>query len=133
MNVLFIGGTGIISTACTELAIARGLNVTVLNRSLRAPVAGARSLSADCSQPAALAAALAGTSWDAVVDFIAFTPADVASRLEALRGRTGQYVFISSASAYQKPPPITSSPSPRRWPTASGIIPATRSRARSCC
>jgi len=103
MNVLFIGGTGIISTACTELAVARGLNVTVLNRSRRAPIAGAQTLVADISQSGALAAALAPGSWDAVVDFIAFTPADVAARLEALRGRTHQYVFISSASAYQKP------------------------------
>jgi nucleoside-diphosphate-sugar epimerase len=105
MNVLFIGGTGIISTACTELAVARGINVTLLNRSLRAPIKGAATVAADVSEPgaAARALALAGRSWDAVVDFISFTPADVEARIGLLRGRTGQYVFISSASAYQKP------------------------------
>jgi nucleoside-diphosphate-sugar epimerase len=103
MDVLFIGGTGIISTACTELAVARGLQVTLLNRSLRASIAGTRTIVADVANPAATAQALAGRSWDAVVDFIAFTPADVEARLGLLRGKVGQYVFISSASAYQKP------------------------------
>jgi nucleoside-diphosphate-sugar epimerase len=103
MNVLFIGGTGIISTACTELALARGVGVTLLNRSLRSPIPGARTIAADVADSGALARALEGTKWDAVVDFIAFTPADIESRLGLLRGRTGQYVFISSASAYQKP------------------------------
>jgi nucleoside-diphosphate-sugar epimerase len=103
MNVLFIGGTGIISTACTELAVARGMKVTLLNRSLRAPRAGAQTVAADISQPGAAARALAGRKWDAVVDFISFTPADIEARLGLLRGSTVQYVFISSASAYQKP------------------------------
>jgi nucleoside-diphosphate-sugar epimerase len=103
MNVLFIGGTGIISTACTELALARGINVTLLNRSKRSPVRGARTLTADISDPAATDAALAGKTWDSVVDFIAFTPADIESRLALFRGKAAQLVFISSASAYQKP------------------------------
>jgi nucleoside-diphosphate-sugar epimerase len=112
MKVLFIGGTGNISTACSELAVARGLEVTLLNRSLRSPVPGARTLAADIADPAAAARAIGSSSWDAVVDFIAFNPADIESRLALLRGRTGQYVFISSASAYQKPlarSPITES------------------------
>ena len=112
MKILFIGGTGFISTACTELALARGLDVTLLNRSLRSPIAGARTIAADISDSAAAARALGNTAWDAVVDFIAFTPADVESRMALLRGRSGQYVFISSASAYQKPlerSPITES------------------------
>jgi len=103
MNVLFIGGTGIISTASTELAVARGINVTLLNRSLRAPIKGAATVAADVSEPGAAARALSGRSWDAVVDFISFTPADVEARIGLLRGKTGQYIFISSASAYQKP------------------------------
>lgn len=103
MNVLFIGGTGIISTACTELALARAIKVTLLNRSLRAPIAGAAVIAADINEPGAAARALSGRTWDAVVDFISFTPADVEARLELFRGRVGQFVFISSASAYQKP------------------------------
>ncbi len=103
MKVLFIGGTGFISTACTELALARGIDVTLLNRSRRPALAGAKTIAADIADPVAAAAALAGRSWDAVVDFIAFTPADIEARLALLRGRAGQYIFISSASAYQKP------------------------------
>lgn len=103
MKLLFLGGTGIISTACTELAVARGHDVTLLNRSGRAFVAGTRTLAADINDPAAASAALAGHTWDAVVDFLAFTPAQIEQRLALFRGRTGQFVFISSASAYQKP------------------------------
>ena len=103
MNILFIGGTGIISTACTELAVARGLKVTLLNRSLRPALPGTQTLTADMVDPAAAARALEGRTWDAVVDFIAFNEADIESRLALLRGKTAQYVFISSASAYQKP------------------------------
>jgi nucleoside-diphosphate-sugar epimerase len=103
MKILFLGGTGIISTACTELAVARGHAVTLLNRSGRTDVAGASALAADINAPSAAAAALAGKTWDAVVDFLAFTPAQIEQRLALFRGRTAQYVFISSASAYQKP------------------------------
>jgi nucleoside-diphosphate-sugar epimerase len=103
MNVLFIGGTGIISTACTELAVARGVNVTLLNRSQRSPITGAQTITADMADPASVAKALAGKTWDSVVDFIAFTPPDIESRLALFRGKTAQFVFISSASAYQKP------------------------------
>jgi nucleoside-diphosphate-sugar epimerase len=103
MKVLFIGGTGYISEACTKLAVARGLDVTVLNRSNRGAIAGSRSIVADISDAAAAAAALRGKSWDAVVDFIAYTPADVEAHTALVKGATGQYVFISSASAYRKP------------------------------
>ena len=102
-NLLIIGGTGIISTACSELAVARGFQVSLLNRSGRTPVAGAAAIAADLQDVEATAAALKGQTWDAVVDFLAFTPADIAQRLALFRSRVGQYVFISSASAYQKP------------------------------
>jgi nucleoside-diphosphate-sugar epimerase len=103
MKVLFIGGTGIISTACTELAVARGLDVTLLNRSGRALVAGAKALAADINNADGVRTALASTKWDAVVDFLTFTPEQIEQRMAAFRDRTAQYVFISSASAYQKP------------------------------
>ncbi len=102
MKILFIGGTGIISTACTELAVARGHDVTLLNRSKRDAIPGTHTLTGDINSPA-VADVLAGRTWDAVVDFVAFDAAAVDRRLALLRGRTGQYVFISSASAYQKP------------------------------
>jgi nucleoside-diphosphate-sugar epimerase len=103
MRILFIGGTGIISTACTELAVARGFKVSVLNRSLRTPIAGAHSISVDIHDAAAATKALAGKTWDAVVDFISFIPGDIEARLSLFRGKAGQFIFISSASAYQKP------------------------------
>ncbi len=103
MRVLFIGGTGIISTACAQLALERGIDLTVLNRGRRPAGSGARQITADINEPAAAQQALGGARWDAVVDFISFTEADIEKRLGLFRGRTGQYMFISSASAYQKP------------------------------
>lgn len=103
MNVLFIGGTGIISRACVELALARGMDVTVLNRGGREPVAGARSVQGDIHDPN-LSSVLWERRWDAVVDFIAFKPEDISQRLSLFGERTAQYIFISSASVYQKPP-----------------------------
>jgi len=102
VKVLFIGGTGIISRACAELALARGLDVTLLNRGARSVVAGARLIQGDIHDPA-IASRLEGTRWDAVVDFIAFKPEEIAPRQALFGGRTDQYVFISSASTYQKP------------------------------
>ena len=103
MRVLFIGGTGIISTACARLAIARGFDLTLLNRGRRTGIDGARTVIVDVSDPAAASRALQDASWDAVVDFISFTPDDIEARLALLRGRTRQYVCISSASVYQRP------------------------------
>ena len=104
MRVLFLGGTGIISTACTRLAAERGLEVTLLTRGHAAHVpAGVKTVNVDMADAAAAAQALRGASFDAVVDWIAYTPADIERDLELFRGRTRQYIFISSASAYQKP------------------------------
>ena len=105
MRVLFIGGTGIISTPCTSLALERGIEITVLNRGLRAPSLppGARSLTMDIDDNSAVSHALAAESFDVVVDWIAFEPAQVERDIALFRGRTRQYIFISSASAYQKP------------------------------
>src|SRR5690606_15610849 len=113
-KVLFIGGTGIISSAASELALMRGMDVTLLNRgrSRRAPADGVEVLKADISDPTAVDEALAGREFDVVVDMIAFTPDQVQRDIDRFEGRTGQYVFISSASAYQKPVarlPITES------------------------
>jgi nucleoside-diphosphate-sugar epimerase len=104
MKVLFIGGTGIISTACTALAAERGMDVTLLVRGQHhaALPAGVKTLVADVNDPA-LPQKLANERFDAVVDWIAFTPADIERDLRLFRDRARQLVFISSASAYQKP------------------------------
>lgn len=106
MKVLFIGGTGIISTACTKLAAERGIELTLLRRSQRAASvpASVHTIAADIADEAAVATALAGRHFDAVADWIAFTPAHVERDIRLFRERTSQYIFIGSASAYQKPP-----------------------------
>jgi nucleoside-diphosphate-sugar epimerase len=104
MKVLFVGGTGLISSACTALAAARGLDLFLLNRGNHPDVpAGVTVLVADHRDEAAVACALDGHRFDAVVDWIAFRPDDIERDLRLFRGRTDQFVFISSASAYQKP------------------------------
>jgi nucleoside-diphosphate-sugar epimerase len=113
--VLFIGGSGIISSACARLAVERGLDLSVLNRgstTLRPLPEGVTVLHGDVRDPASVREALGGREFDVVVDFVAFTPEHVRADVELFRGRTGQYVFISSASAYQTPParlPVTES------------------------
>ena len=106
MKVLFIGGTGIISSGSAALAVARGIELTLLNRgqSLRTPPAGARILNADIRDLAAVRKVLAGQQFDVVVDFLAYTPEHVQADLDLFAGHIGQYMFISSASAYQTPP-----------------------------
>ncbi|ROP27008.1 SDR family oxidoreductase [Pseudokineococcus lusitanus] len=107
LKVLFLGGSGIISSACSALAVERGVDLTVLNRgqtSTRPLPEAARVLHADVRDPAALREALGDEEFDVVVDWVAFTPEHVRTDLDVFTGRTGQYVFISSASAYQTPP-----------------------------
>jgi nucleoside-diphosphate-sugar epimerase len=104
MRVLFIGGTGIISTACSRLAVERGIDLTLLTRGQRASnVPGAKTLTANIDDASSAATTLKSEYFDAVVDWIAFTPDHIERDLNLFRGRTGQYIFISSASAYQKP------------------------------
>ena len=114
MKVLFIGGTGIISSACSQLALAKGIDLYLLNRgqSLRPTPEGAKVLHGDIRDPASARLALGSLQFDAVVDWIAFTTGHIEADLDLFRGRTGQYIFISSASAYQTPPaglPVTES------------------------
>jgi len=105
MRILFIGGTGFISTAVSRQAIDRGFELFVLNRGLRsAPPPGSHHLVADFHKPDEVRLALQGMEFDVVVDWIAYTPKDIERDLALFRGRTRQFVFISSASAYQKPP-----------------------------
>lgn len=114
MRVLFIGGTGIISSACSRFAVAEGHEVTLLNRgkSVRVPPDGAEVLRADLHRLNDVKRSLEGRRFDVVAQFIAFTPADIERDIEVFSGITDHYIFISSASAYQTPPaylPITES------------------------
>jgi len=105
-RILIIGGNGIISGSVTRLAAERGAAVTVLNRgtdTTRAAIPGIESLVGDAEDAVSLRAAVGPREFDVVVNFRAFTPHQVRADVELFSGRTGQYVFISSASAYQKP------------------------------
>ncbi|MBC7876340.1 MAG: SDR family oxidoreductase [Anaerolineales bacterium] len=108
MKLLFIGGTGLISSACGNLALKRSHELFLLNRSSSTKFPAPKNvtiLEADIHADAAhLSALLAGHHFDAVVDFIAFSPNDIERDISIFRDKTDQFVFISSASAYQKPP-----------------------------
>jgi len=106
MKALFIGGTGIISTAVSRLAVEKGVELYLLNRGNRreAVPAGAKVIVADARDPSSMRKALEGHSFDVVVDWIAFTQDQVEADIAFFKGRTAQFIFISSASAYQKPP-----------------------------
>lgn len=107
MKVLFIGGTGKISSACAALAVEREIEMYFLNRGqtgARPAPPGVHQIHADIRNVAAAKAALADHTFDVVVDWIAYLPEQVETDIELFRGRTGQYIFISSASAYQTPP-----------------------------
>jgi nucleoside-diphosphate-sugar epimerase len=108
MKVLFIGGTGLISSACTNLAVMNGVDLYVLNRStntkhmlpheahlLRADIHGSMKDLEDLLELYA---------FDVVVDWIAYTRQDIERDIQLFTGKTSQYIFISSASVYQKPP-----------------------------
>ena len=105
MKVLFIGGTGNISEVVSKLALEKGIDLYLLNRGQRSNLfpEGAKLLRGDIRDPQSVAAALQDHQFDVVVDWIAFTPDQVRVDIDLFKNRTGQYIFISSASAYQKP------------------------------
>ena len=115
LRVLFIGGTGVISSASSRVAVEHGIDLFVLNRgrSTDRPLPpGVTTLQADAREPRSVRQEIKDLDFDAVVDWVAFTPDQVRTDIELFSGRTGQYVFISSASAYQTPParvPVTES------------------------
>lgn len=103
-RVLYIGGSGEISFACVESAIKAGHQVTVFNRGQRGdalPV-GVEQVIGDMHDDS-LYAELASRNFDSVCQFIAFDSDTVRRDIDTFGGRCGQYVFISTASAYQKP------------------------------
>ena len=105
-KALFIGGTGTISTAISARIAAEGeWELTLLNRGSRSDAVppGVRVIQADISDEADVARKLAGLQWDCVCDFIGFVPAQVERDWRLFRNCTRQYMYISSASAYQKP------------------------------
>lgn len=111
MNTLVLGGTGFLSSALVAECLAAGHRVTTVTRGSGkrpAPPEGVESLYADRSDPESLRAALAGRSFDIVLDAILYRPDDARAAVELFRGRTGRYVFISTDFVYGG--------EPRRYP-----------------
>lgn len=104
MRVLFIGGTGVISSACSELAIKKGIELFHFNRgkSFR-KIEGVTTINGDIRNPIDAIQTLSKYKFDVVVDWIAFIPEHIMLDIEIFKGKVKQYIFISSASAYQKP------------------------------
>lgn len=108
MQVLIIGGTGLISTAITRYLVERGDDVTLYNRGQRQAngphFRQVKQIYGDRTQFATFEAQIAEAgTFDAVVDMVAFKPEEVESALRALKGRTGHYVFCSTVDVYTKP------------------------------
>jgi nucleoside-diphosphate-sugar epimerase len=105
MRVLFIGGTGNISTACARLALAEDMDLYILSRGFHAnpELEDATFINVDINKLPLVKKALNGEVFDVVVNFIAYTPAEIERDIQLFSGKCGQYIFISSASAYQKP------------------------------
>lgn len=106
MKVLFIGGTGNLSSACTEIAINKGIEIYHLNRGLTQKTQSTKEVKtivADIHDTKKVAESLREMTFDSVVDFIAYEPTDILNDIQLFKNKTHQYVFISTASAYQKP------------------------------
>lgn len=107
MKILFIGGTGTISTAISKKLLAEGHDLYLVNRGNRNDVLGdyknLHSIVCDVNDEQALIEALGDLKFDSVCDFIGFVPAQVERDFRVFNGRTNQYMYISSASAYAKP------------------------------
>jgi len=106
MKILFIGGTGIISTAISKKLLENGEHeLYIINRGNRNDVLpeGFKTITCDINDEADAARKLEGLEFDVVADFIAFVPAQLERDYRLFSGKTKQFIFISSASAYQKP------------------------------
>lgn len=120
MKILFLGGAGMIGSAAAAEAVRQGHQLTIVTRSepRRRVPPHARQLRADVQQVGELRSVLAGSTYDAVVNWVGFTPAQLDGHPELFAGLAGQYVFISTCSVFARPVPqlpITES-SPRRQP-----------------
>lgn len=105
MKVLFIGGTGTISQAVSELAVKKGIDLYLFNRGNNNQLAPAEAkiIEGNIRNQEEAKEKLKDYNFDAVVDWVAFTPEHIRNDIEIFRGKTDQFIFISSASAYQKP------------------------------
>jgi nucleoside-diphosphate-sugar epimerase len=105
VNLLFIGGTGNISTDCAEVLHKAGHSIILLTRGNSPVPAGYRALKADRKDPNAMRKALEEVQVDVVLNFLGYELTEAQADFELFWGRISQYIFISSATVYAKPPP----------------------------
>ena len=105
MKVLFIGGTGTISTAISKQLLEEGHELYLINRGNRNGVLpeGAHSIVADIEDEEKVKGLLGEMRFDVVADFIAFRKEQLERDYRLFKGKCSQFIYISSASAYQKP------------------------------
>lgn len=104
MKVLFIGGTGNISASVSKLCVEKGIELFLLNRGVsRVEIPGTVNITGDINDQVSIKEKLQDHKWDVVVNWIAFTEEDIIRDFNLFNYSTDQYIFISSASAYQKP------------------------------
>jgi nucleoside-diphosphate-sugar epimerase len=106
MRILFIGGTGLISTACSAATVDAGHDLWLMNRGrskLPSAVPPERVLRADAADEQLVRSLVQGHDWDVVVQWVGYEPSQVLQDICVFAG-VGQYIFISSASVYEKPP-----------------------------
>lgn len=104
MKILFIGGTGIISSACSRLALDKGIELYHFNRGLsHRKIDGVINIKGNIRNKDEANSILKDYYFDIVVDWICFVPENIKNDIELFKNKTKQYIFISSASAYKKP------------------------------
>jgi nucleoside-diphosphate-sugar epimerase len=105
MKALFIGGTGTISSAITKQLLARGCELYLLNRGTRneSLPEGVHIIKANINDEDQVSELIENLEFDVVADFIAFVPAQLERDYRLFKDKTKQFMFISSASAYQTP------------------------------
>lgn len=105
MKALFIGGTGTISMAISKLLLKNGWDLYLLNRGNRnvPELDGAHFICGDINNEDEISKKIDGMYFDVVAEFIGFVPSQLERDYRLFKGKCGQFIFISSASAYQKP------------------------------
>ncbi len=139
MNILIIGGTGVISYDVARLAVQNGFDVTILNRGLhrdRMP-RGASLLTADITDLEEVQLRAKSLRFDVVVDFLSYTPAQLERTMRLFAGKCMHYIFISSATVYgeKKPGVAITEMTPannHRWAYAQSKIACEKTLEQFC-
>lgn len=105
MKALFLGGSGLISSAVSSLAVARGWDLTLLNRGQRPAFTpeGVKTITCDMNDDQQMQALFQDCWYDVVVQWVGFGTERIEKDIALFKGKTAQYIFISSGAAYERP------------------------------